>query len=74
MWDLIFKLAKANNCQIIAVTHSWEFASYVTSQPEENQKLFSFVNIARLKNGDLSSATYNFEQFAYAIESNSELR
>lgn len=74
MWDLIFDLAKANNCQIIATTHSWELSSYVTNQPEENHKLFSFINIDRLKNGDLSSATYNFEQFAYAIESNSELR
>lgn len=74
MWDLIFKLSKANNCQIIATTHSWEFASYITSQPEENNKMFSFVNIAQLKNGDLASATYNFDQFAYAIENNSELR
>lgn len=74
MWNLIFKLAKANNCQIIATSHSWELASYVTNQPEENQKLFSFVNIARLKNGDLASATYGYEQFTYAIESNSELR
>lgn len=74
MWTLIFELAKLNNCQIIATTHSWEFASYVTNQSEDNKKLFSFVNIARLKNGDLSSATYNYEQFSYAIESNSELR
>lgn len=74
MWTLIFELAKLNNCQIIATTHSWEFASYVTNQPEEHQKLFSFVNIARLKNSDLAAATYDFKQFAYAIESNSELR
>ena len=67
-------MAKECNCQIIASTHSWETSSYVVNQPEENQKLFSFVNIAKLKNGDLSSATYNFEQFSYAIETNSELR
>ena len=74
LWILIFEMAKECNCQIIASTHSWETSSYVVNQPEENQKLFSFVNIAKLKNGDLSSATYNFEQFSYAIETNSELR
>lgn len=74
VWTLIFELAKLNNCQIIATTHSWELASYVTSQPEENQKLFSFVNIARLKNGELSSATYDYQKFNYAMNQDIEVR
>lgn len=74
LWNILFTMAKNCDCQVIATTHSWEAASYITNQPEENQKLFSFVNIARLRDGDLASATYNFEQFSYAIESNSELR
>ena len=74
MWNLIFKLAKANNCQIIATTHSWELASYITNQPEENQKSFSFINIARLKNGELSSATYDYQKFNYAMNHDIEVR
>ncbi len=74
MWNLIFKLANDNNCQVIATTHSWEFASYITNQPEENQKLFSFVNIARLKNGELSTATYDYQKFNYAMNQDIEVR
>lgn len=74
MWTLIFELAKLNNCQIIATTHSWEFASYVTNQSPENQKLFSFINIARLKNGELSSATYDYQKFNYAMNQDIEVR
>ncbi len=74
MWNLIFKLAKDNNCQVIATTHSWEFASYVTNQSPENQKFFSFVNIARLKNGDLASATYDYQKFNYAMNQDIEVR
>lgn len=74
LWSIIFTMARACDCQVFATTHSWEAASYITKQPEKNQKLFSFINVSRLKNSDLASETYSFEQFEYAIENNSELR
>ena len=73
MWELIFKLAKDNNCQVIATTHSLEFASYVVNLTPEEQSLFSFVNIERA-NGQLLCATYDAKQFKYSINNNVEIR
>ena len=73
MWELIFKLAKENNCQVIATTHSLEFAGYVVNLTPEEQDLFSFVNIERA-NGQLLCATYDSKQFKYSINNNVEIR
>ena len=73
-WNLIFNLAKANNCQIIATTHSWEFSSYVIEQPEENHSLFSFINIAKPNNEDITTETYDYTSFSYAMNNAIEVR
>lgn len=74
LWEYIFELATRYDCQIIATTHSWEFASYVREIKNEHKQEFSFINFSKLKDGRLASATYDYDGFEYAIENNSEIR
>ena len=74
VWSMIFKLAKENNCQIIGTTHAWEMPSYIVNESEDNKKIFAFVNIAKSKNNELITATYDHQQFENSILNNVEVR
>lgn len=74
VWELIFSLTKKYNCQLIATTHSYEFASYVVNQSDEAKQRFAFVNFSRLRDETLGSSTYSFEEFEFAVHEKIEVR
>lgn len=72
MWELIFNLSEKYNCQIIAISHSWEMPGYIVGL-DINKKNMSYINLTK-KDGRISSGTYNYDDFEYSIKNNTELR
>lgn len=70
MWEIIFKLSKEHKCQVIATTHSYEMASYITKIDNIEGKDFSFIKIF----DDFEYSLYSFEKLQSAIKRGLELR
>lgn len=70
LWELIYKISTENNNQIIAVTHSLEFARYARKINFLSDETFSYV---RLLEDDVV-ATLSYESFKRLVDKDLEVR
>lgn len=75
-WRIILESAKANNVQLFATTHSLECIKYFKEALEEVeiQKDARYFVMEKVKDGKIKAFTYNFDQFASAIDIGNEIR
>ena len=71
LWQVFQELATRNNCQIIATTHSFEFASYITEVDGFNDDNFSFITIVNEKN---HGVVLTYAELKDSVENKLEIR
>jgi AAA15 family ATPase/GTPase len=76
LWHVIATVAKENNCQVFATTHSYEcLGAAVKGIPTERQNEFKYFRLEKSKNTYRSVAKeFNFEMLQAAVERGWEVR
>lgn len=75
VWEKIATLAKANNTQIIATTHSRELiAGAVEGIPKKLKNLFQYRRIEKIKDADFKSVNYDLDSLKVTLDSNLAIR
>ena len=74
LWNLLFKAASDNNCQIIATSHSRECIGAASNVSEEyEQKILSFIRIDAVQ-GTPCAVSYSKEDLLFAVKNEMEVR
>ena len=78
-WKILLQVAKDNNVQIFATTHNIECIQYFKDILEDNsfleyQTLSRVITLRKLPDNHIKSYTREFEEFAYELENELDLR
>lgn len=78
VWKTLIRAAKANNVQLFATTHNAECIKYykeaLEEEGEEIKSESRIIRLAEMKDKQVKAYTYEFHEFAHAIENDNELR
>ena len=72
LWNIIEKISKKSNCQVIATTHSYELISAV-SENFDDKDAFSYYRMGR-RNDGVTLFRYDFDLLDHALASDMEVR
>jgi len=75
LWDLLARLSKKYNCQIIATTHSYEILKSLKNDiaDKQEQKLFAYYRLD-CSNDEISAKHFDMNSLFAAIERDWEIR
>jgi AAA15 family ATPase/GTPase len=75
LWEIILKIAKEQNVQVFATTHSKEcIDSYYKISKQNKEDDISFINLSKNKNDAIVALVLDSEMFYSEIEQNHEVR
>ncbi|MEK7990262.1 MAG: AAA family ATPase [Thiotrichaceae bacterium] len=75
LWETVLTLAKQQNVQVFATTHSKEcIESYYRAAKKLEEQDVTYIRVSRLKNGKIKAGVHDYELFEHSTEQNNEVR